>query len=128
MSKVTIESLVYHVAGKAYESRLVYTHGASQQPGLVMAPNWMGISEGADDEVLEAVDVLRIDDALVHGEVRDLAGATHGDGDESAAGLADNAGLDDLFLSLLQLCLHLLSLLDDLVHIGLSHFVSFCCF
>jgi len=48
MSKVTIESLVYHVSGKAYESRLIYTHGALQQPGLVMAPNWMGIGEGAE--------------------------------------------------------------------------------
>lgn len=48
MSNVTIESLVYHIAGKAYESRLVYTHGAKEQPGLVMAPNWMGIGEGAE--------------------------------------------------------------------------------
>ncbi|MFQ6572951.1 dienelactone hydrolase family protein [Pseudomonas sp. UM16] len=48
MSKVTIESLVYHVAGKAYESRLVYTQGALGQPGLLMAPNWMGIGEGAE--------------------------------------------------------------------------------
>ncbi len=48
MSNVTIESLVYHVGGHAYESRLVYTHGAQQQPALVMAPNWMGIGEGAE--------------------------------------------------------------------------------
>lgn len=48
MSNVTIESLVYHIAGKPYESRLVYTHGAKEQPGLVMAPNWMGIGEGAE--------------------------------------------------------------------------------
>ncbi|MFW3895434.1 dienelactone hydrolase family protein [Pseudomonas bharatica] len=48
MSNVTIESLVYHVGGEAYESRLVYTHGAQPQPALVMAPNWMGIGEGAE--------------------------------------------------------------------------------
>ena len=48
MSKVIVESLVYHLAGKSYESRLVYTHGALAQPGLVMAPNWMGIGEGAE--------------------------------------------------------------------------------
>ncbi|MDD0974046.1 dienelactone hydrolase family protein [Pseudomonas fontis] len=48
MSKVTVESLVYHVAGKAYESRLFYTPGALGQPGLLMAPNWMGIGEGAE--------------------------------------------------------------------------------
>lgn len=48
MSKVTVESLVYHVAGKAYESRLFHTPGAREQPGLVMAPNWMGVGEGAE--------------------------------------------------------------------------------
>lgn len=48
MSNVTIESLVYKLDGKVYESRLVYTHGAKEQPGLVMAPNWMGIGEGAE--------------------------------------------------------------------------------
>lgn len=48
MSKVTVESLVYHVAGKAYESRLFYTKDAEKQPGLLMAPNWMGVGEGAE--------------------------------------------------------------------------------
>ena len=48
MSNVTIESLVYKIDGKVFESRLVYTHGAKEQPGLVMAPNWMGIGEGAE--------------------------------------------------------------------------------
>lgn len=48
MSKVIVESLVYHLAGKAYESRLVYAQGALAQPALVMAPNWMGIGEGAE--------------------------------------------------------------------------------
>ncbi len=48
MSKVIVESLVYHHAGKAYESRLVYEPGALPQPGLVMAPNWMGVGEGAE--------------------------------------------------------------------------------
>ncbi|CAI3807298.1 hypothetical protein DBADOPDK_04473 [Pseudomonas sp. MM223] len=48
MSKVIVESLVYHLSGKAYESRLVYEPGALGRPGLVMAPNWMGIGEGAE--------------------------------------------------------------------------------
>ena len=48
MSKVIVESLVYHIAGKAYESRLAYTPGALQQPALLMAPNWMGVGEGAE--------------------------------------------------------------------------------
>lgn len=47
MSKVIVESLVYHLSGKTYESRLVYEPGALGRPGLVMAPNWMGIGEGA---------------------------------------------------------------------------------
>ncbi|MFF7708383.1 dienelactone hydrolase family protein [Pseudomonas sp. NPDC007930] len=49
MSTITLESLVYQVAGKAYESRLVFDADiSSPRPGLVMAPNWMGISEGAE--------------------------------------------------------------------------------
>ena len=48
MSKVIVESLVYHLSGKAFESRLVYEPGALGRPGLVMAPNWMGIGEGAE--------------------------------------------------------------------------------
>jgi dienelactone hydrolase len=49
MSAVTIQSLVYQVDGKPYESRLVYDADIkSARPGLVMAPNWMGVSEGAE--------------------------------------------------------------------------------
>ena len=48
MSKVIVESLVYHLSGRTYESRLVYEPGALGRPGLVMAPNWMGIGEGAE--------------------------------------------------------------------------------
>lgn len=49
MSTVTVETLAYKVDGKTYESRLVYDTGIlSPRPGLVMAPNWMGVSEGAE--------------------------------------------------------------------------------
>lgn len=48
MSKVIVESLTYHLSGKTYESRLVRTPDALAQPGLLMVPNWMGISEGAE--------------------------------------------------------------------------------
>lgn len=34
MSKVTVESLVYHVAGKAYESRLFYTRAPASSLGF----------------------------------------------------------------------------------------------
>ncbi len=33
MSKVIVESLVYHLSGKAFESRLVYEPGALGRPG-----------------------------------------------------------------------------------------------
>lgn len=47
---VTVRSVVYEINGQAFESRLVYSASASQpRPGLVMAPNWMGISQGAED-------------------------------------------------------------------------------
>ena len=48
MSKVIVESQIHHHSGRTYESRLVYSQGAMPQPGLIMAPNWMGIGEGAE--------------------------------------------------------------------------------
>jgi dienelactone hydrolase len=49
MSNVTVRSVVYQIDGQSYESRLVFDSGdASSRPGLVMAPNWMGISDGAE--------------------------------------------------------------------------------
>lgn len=49
MSTVTIESLVYQIDGKSYESRLVFDADIkSPRPGLLMAPNWMGVGEGAE--------------------------------------------------------------------------------
>ena len=48
MSKVIVESLVYHLAGKTYEGRLFYAQDGQPRPALLMAPNWMGISEGAE--------------------------------------------------------------------------------
>ncbi|HXR01948.1 MAG TPA: dienelactone hydrolase family protein, partial [Pseudomonas sp.] len=48
MSNVTVQSVVYQIDGQSYESRLVFNEGAKAAPGLVMAPNWMGISEDAE--------------------------------------------------------------------------------
>ncbi|NBB13534.1 dienelactone hydrolase family protein [Pseudomonas sp. SLFW] len=48
MSNVTVQSVVYQIDGQNYESRLVFSEGATAAPGLVMAPNWMGISEDAE--------------------------------------------------------------------------------
>ena len=48
MSNITVQCVVYQVDGQSYESRLVFGEGAKASPGLVMAPNWMGISEDAE--------------------------------------------------------------------------------
>lgn len=48
-SNVTVSSVVYQIDGQPYESRLVFDSGdASSRPGLLMAPNWMGVGEGAE--------------------------------------------------------------------------------
>jgi dienelactone hydrolase len=48
MSNVTVQSVVYQIDGQNYESRLAFVEGAKAVPGLVMAPNWMGVSEDAE--------------------------------------------------------------------------------
>ena len=55
MSQVTVRSVVYQLDGQPYESRLAFD--ASHKgplPGLLMAPNWMGVSVGAE-EIAKAV-------------------------------------------------------------------------
>ena len=49
MSQVTVRSVVYQVDGQTYESRLAFdaSHQGSR-PGLLMGPNWMGVSAGAE--------------------------------------------------------------------------------
>lgn len=49
MSNPQAQSLVYQIDGQPYESRLVYDADiVSARPGLIMAPNWMGVSAGAE--------------------------------------------------------------------------------
>jgi len=48
MSDVSVQSVVYQIDGQSFESRLVFGKGAEAVPGLVMAPNWMGISDDAE--------------------------------------------------------------------------------
>ncbi|MFJ2685804.1 dienelactone hydrolase family protein [Pseudomonas sp. NPDC087342] len=50
MSQVTVRSVVYQLDGQSYESRLAFDAGhKGLRPGLLMAPNWMGISAGAEE-------------------------------------------------------------------------------
>lgn len=70
MSKVIVESLVYHLSGRSYESRLVFEPGVAARPALVMAPNWMGIGEVAErvaKEVAEQGYVVLIADLYGQG-------------------------------------------------------------
>ena len=54
-SNVSVRSVVYQIDGQPYESRLVFDSGdASSRPGLLMAPNWMGVTEGAE-KIAQAV-------------------------------------------------------------------------
>lgn len=49
MSNVSVRSVIYQIDGQSYESRLVFDAAdASSRPGLLMAPNWMGVSAGAE--------------------------------------------------------------------------------
>lgn len=50
MSQVTVRSVVYQLDGQSYESRLAFdADHKGPRPGLLMAPNWMGISAGAEE-------------------------------------------------------------------------------
>ncbi|SFX89273.1 MULTISPECIES: dienelactone hydrolase family protein [unclassified Pseudomonas] len=50
MSQITVRSLVYQIEGQAYEGRLAFDiHQQGPRPGLLMAPNWMGVGAGAEE-------------------------------------------------------------------------------
>ncbi|MBC3954245.1 MULTISPECIES: dienelactone hydrolase family protein [Pseudomonas] len=49
-SKITVRSVAHQIDGQPYESRLVYdANVTSSRPGLLMAPNWMGVSDDAEN-------------------------------------------------------------------------------
>lgn len=50
MSQVTVRSVVYQLDGQPYEGRLAFdAEHKGARPGLLMAPNWMGVSAGAEE-------------------------------------------------------------------------------
>jgi dienelactone hydrolase len=50
MSTITVRPVVYQIDGQPFESRLIYDADApAPRPGLLMAPNWMGVSQGAEN-------------------------------------------------------------------------------
>ncbi|PYY78824.1 dienelactone hydrolase family protein [Pseudomonas sp. TKO26] len=55
MSQITVRSVVYQIDGQPYEGRLAFDAAhKGARPGLLMAPNWMGVSAGAE-KIAEAV-------------------------------------------------------------------------
>ena len=50
MSQITVRSVAYQIDGQPYESRVAFDAGhTGPRPGLLMAPNWMGVSAGAEE-------------------------------------------------------------------------------
>lgn len=50
MGELRVSSIGYELEGQRFESRLVYDPAVqTPRPALVMAPNWMGITSGAED-------------------------------------------------------------------------------
>ena len=50
MKSITVSSVAYQIDGLPYEGRLAFDPSREDPlPGLLMAPNWMGISEGAEE-------------------------------------------------------------------------------
>ncbi|MBC2658342.1 dienelactone hydrolase family protein [Pseudomonas sp. MSSRFD41] len=55
MSQITVRSVVYQIDGQPYEGRLAFDAAhKGARPGLLMAPNWMGVTAGAE-KIAEAV-------------------------------------------------------------------------
>ncbi|MBP2171042.1 dienelactone hydrolase [Erwinia toletana] len=56
MSNIVVKSVDYQANGQALQGRLVWQSGQDGKlPGLVMAPNWMGVSDKAVDLVRQVV-------------------------------------------------------------------------
>ena len=50
MEPITVMSVAYQIDGQPYEGRLAFDPSREDPlPGLLMAPNWMGISVGAEE-------------------------------------------------------------------------------
>ena len=97
-------------------------HPAGQRPEPVCARmvDLLGrVGDRADDEVLQRLDVGRVDDLRVDRHGHHLAAALHGDLHQAAAGLTVHLGGGQLLLGLHQLLLHLLRLREECRHVGL---------
>src|SRR3954469_11954210 len=91
-------------------------HGARGQ----LVGRALGVVEGGDDEVLQRLEVVRVDGGRRDGHGGDLAGTGHGRRHQAAARGAGDLGVRELLLGGNQLLLHLLRLLEQLRHVGLA--------
>src|SRR5687767_9826210 len=92
----------------------------THRAGLELLRLARSVADGRDDEVLEALDVVRVDRPGVDLQPEHLTGAGDRGADQVAAGAALDLGLGELGLRLDQLLLHLLRLLHQLLHVRLS--------
>src|ERR1700739_4458241 len=77
-----------------------------------------GVGERANDQVLQRLDVVRVDDLRVDLHRYDLATALGSDLHQTAAGLTLHLGVGESLLGSHQLLLHLLCLSEQRRHVG----------
>ena len=88
--------------------------------GLQLLHRVRGVVQRRDDEVLEALDVVRVDRLGLDLQAQDVTAAAQRGRDEAAAGRALDDRLGQLLLRRRHLLLHLLGLLHQLLHVGLA--------
>src|SRR5215470_7515579 len=88
--------------------------------GRELGQRLVRVFEGADDEILQRLDVGRVDYRGVDRDRLDRSLASERDDDQAIARLAGHLRLGQLLLSGHQLLLHLLCLLEKLLHVGLA--------
>src|SRR3954464_12733989 len=92
------------------------THGAGGQ----LVGRMLGVPDGGDDEVLQRLEVVGIDGGRRDRERGQLAVAGHRARHQAAPGRAGHLAGGELLLRGDQLLLHLLRLLEQLGHVGLT--------
>ncbi len=80
----------------------------------------VGRLDGRDDEVGERLGVLRVHRLRVDHQGAQLAGTGHGGPYETAARLSVDLGPAQFLLGRGEVLLHLLGLLEELLHVGLT--------
>ena len=83
-----------------------------------------GFVDCRDHEILEHIDIVRIDYVLIDGELCDLLLAVDGDFDRAATGSGGHFLFLELRLSLFHLSLHGLELPELLLHISAASALS----